>query len=191
MATDERANDGGATTLLGTGAVAGAAAYALGYLLTFVWQSGGVDERLRAFNFVAELLGGDVIPTWKGVAWLFYNAHFVSTNVPALAGSRTVNFISSGEFPALLYVVPPLFLGVAGLAAARYVAAADPGDGARAGATVAVGYLPLAVGVALASTYSVGENSLAPELLTAVLLAGVVYPLAFGALGGVLATALD
>jgi hypothetical protein len=49
---------------------------------------------------------------------------------------------------------------------------------------VVAGYLPLAVVGVFAFTVSIESASAAPDLAPAVLLAGVVYPLVFGTLGG-------
>ncbi|WP_418286213.1 transporter [Halorubrum sp. DTA46] len=176
------------------GAVGGTVAYVLGYLFAYVTQRGRVEEQLQGFNFFADLLGGDPIPAWQGVGWLFYNSHFVETEIPSLVGGvRSLSLIAEadGGSLTLLYAVPPLLLIVAGLAAARVAGAVEPADGARSGAFVVAGYLPLAVIGAFAFRYSVGEGVVAPDLITAALLAGVVYPVAFGAIGGAVATLLS
>jgi hypothetical protein len=170
------------------GAAAGAVAYLLGYLVTYAWQAPAVDESLEGINFVAELLGGQTVPTWKAVGWLYYNAHVVATRVPALGGGdRLVNFIDAADDGSLvlLYVLVPVVLILAGAAVARYGNADRPGSAAAAGAVVIVGYLPLAVVGAFVVGHSFGEGiRIAPDLVTAVALAGVVYPAFFGALGG-------
>ena len=172
------------------GAAAGAVAYLLGYLLTYAWQAPAVDESLQGINFVADLLGGATVPTWKGVGWLFYNAHVVSTRVPTMGGgARMVNFVSQSEEGALvlLYALAPVLLVLAGVAAARYGSADRPGTAAAAGATVVVGYLPLAiVGALLVGHTFGGDVRIAPDLITAVAVAGIVYPAFFGAVGGAL-----
>jgi hypothetical protein len=177
-----------------TGAAAGAVAYVLGYLFAYVTQSGAVEEQLAGFNVFADLFGGDPIPTWKAVGWLFYNGHFVDTQIPSLVGgSRMTNLIAQadGGTLTLLYVVPPVLLVVAGLAASRIAGATEPADGAKAGAFVIAGYLPLAVVGAFLFRHSVGGGTVAPALVTAVLLAGAVYPAALGAVGGAGATLLS
>ncbi|GAB3418743.1 hypothetical protein GCM10027435_19240 [Haloparvum alkalitolerans] len=169
---------------LAAGAAAGAAAYLLGYLVTYVWQSGSVEERLQGVNFLADLFGSDPIPVWKAVGWLFYNAHFVRTRFEGgLGGPRSENFIAAAEGGslALLYLVPVVLLVGAGLAVVALDGADEPADGALAGAAAVVGYLPLAVVGAFLFSY---DGSIAPDAVTAVLLAGVVYPLALGAVGG-------
>lgn len=176
------------------GAAAGAVAYVLGYLFAYVTQQNAVEEQLQGFNFFADLFGGDPIPTWQAVGWVFYNGHFVDTQVPALVGgARSLNLIAEAEGGSLtmLYVVPPLLLIAAGLAAGRLAGATEPTDGALTGALVLAGYLPLALIGAFAFRYSVGDGTVAPDTVTAVLLAGVVYPAVFGAIGGAVSTLLS
>ena len=188
MATIQTSDDS-VLSGVGGGAVAGAAAYVFGYLSTYVTQQNQVDEQLAGFNFLADLFGSDPIPAWQAVGWLFYNAHFVDTEIPSLVGSgRSLNLIAEadGGSLALLYVVPPLVLLVAGLAAGRLAGATTPVDGAKSGVLVLAGYLPLAVIGAFLFRYSVGDGSVAPDLITAVLLAGVVYPVVFAGAGGAL-----
>ncbi|MFC6730515.1 transporter, partial [Natronoarchaeum mannanilyticum] len=127
MATTERID----RRTIGLGAALGAAAYVLGYLVTYVTQRGSVEERFEGFNFVADLLGGDPIPAWKGVGWLFYNAHFVDTEIPGFGGTQTRNFVANadGGSLALLFLVPPLLLLGAGVVAATLSRAATAADG--------------------------------------------------------------
>lgn len=181
------------TSRLAAGTAGGITAYVLGYLAVYVTQRGRVDEQLRGFNALADLLGGDPIPAWQAVGWVFYNAHFVATELPApLGGVRTENFIASAESGALaaLYLVPLVSLVGAGLLTGRAANAETHTAGARAGGFVVVGYLPLAAVGAVAFSYSVGDGAIAPDLLTAVLLAGVVYPVALGGAGGAAAALL-
>lgn len=175
-----------------TGAAAGFGAFLLGYLVTYVWQASRVEDLLSGFNVVAQLFGGEPIPTWKGVAWLFYNAHFVATRLPGLGGPRTVNFIvqSDDGSLALLYAVPPVVLFLGGLLTAALARATDGRHGALAGVATVPGYLVSAIVVASLSAYAVGDASVGPVLVTATLLAGAVYPLVFGTLGGVAGSVL-
>jgi len=137
---------------------------------------------------VASLLGGQTVPTWKAVGWLFYNAHVVATRVPTVGGGeRVVNFIDAADDGSLvlLYALVPVLLVLAGAAVARYGKADRPGTAAAAGASVVVGYFPLAVvgEFAFAHTFAEGVR-VAPDPVTAVALAGIVYPAFFGAVGG-------
>lgn len=173
----------------GVAAASGAAAYVLGYLFVYVTQRNWVDEQLRTINVVADLFGGDPIPSWQGVGWLFYNAHFVDTQIPALGGTRVENFIAAADDGSLtlLYLVPPLLLVAAGFATAYLAKARNPGESAPLGGLIVAGYLPLAILGAFAFRYAVGDGAVTPDLLTAVILAGVVYPVAFGSAGGAIA----
>jgi hypothetical protein len=175
------------------GAAGGVAAYVLGYLIVFVTQRGRVGESLRGINFVADLVGGDPIPPWKAVGWVFYNAHVVATEVPTpLGGVRVVNFIAESDAGSLttMYLVPPVLLLVAGLLVGRLAGVTEPVEGARAGGLVVAGYLPVALAGVFVVGYAIGDATIAPILPTAGLLAGVVYPAVFGASGGAAAALL-
>ena len=173
----------------GAAAGTGVAAYLLGYLITYVWQSGSVEERLEGYNALASLFGGEPVTVWQGVGWLFYNAHFVNTRIDALGGTQSQSFIGGdGGATVLLYLVPIVLLLAAGLLTARAADATDPSAGATAGAAVAIGYFPLALIGRFLFSY---QGSAAPALVTAALLAGLVYPLLLGAVGGVFASAFD
>lgn len=177
------------TTVL-HGAVTGLVAFLLGYVLTYAWKAPAIEEALGGINAITELLGGQTIPTWKAVGWLFFNAHVVATRVPILGGgTRLVNFIDASDDGSLvlLYVLVPVLLALAGAVVARYGRSDSFGSAAAAGATIVVGYLPVVVVAALLFGHVLGGDvRVAPDLVTAVGLAGVVYPAFFGAVGGVL-----
>lgn len=175
---------------VGTGAAAGVGAYLLGYLVTYVWQSDNVREMMRGINVFLEFFGGEPIPAWKAVGWLFYNAHFVAVTHPTFGpGRASRNFIASGDAPVLLYAVP-LVLVATIAAVVAYTADADgPVAGGLAGTTVAVGYLPLAIVGVVLFRATRGDATIAVDPVTGVLLAGLVYPLVVGGIGGVLGSA--
>ena len=169
---------------MGIGAAAGALAWLLAYLLTYVVASGRIREFQGSFlGQVADLFGLEV-PTWKVVGWVFYNAHFVDTAAGGGAGSAVGG---DGGFTALLYVVPPLVLLAAGLAVGRAAGNGDAATGALAGASVLLGYLPLSVLGTFLFEATLAGTTVGPSLLPAILLAGVLYPAAFGAAGAGLA----
>lgn len=175
------------------GALAGVGAWSLGYLIVYIWKAEAVSEALRGVGFVSQLLGGEAIPAWKGVSWLFLNAHFVATQFPTIAGgTRTANFVTGEDGSTLLLALPPLLLVAAGLLAA-YGRRGSLGERAKAGATVALGYLPISAVVALLTSHAIGNTDVAisADPVTAVLLAGVVYPVIFGAVGGAASGALE
>lgn len=177
------------------GATAGLVSFGVGYVLTYAWRAPAVAESLRGLNVLAQLLGIDTIQTWKGVAWLFYGAHGVATRIPTAAGgTRLVNLVEqSGDGTvALLYVLVPVLLLLAGVATARFHGTRSAREGALVGATVVVGYLlPAAVGTVL-TAHTIGDTggTIAPDPVTGIILAGVIYPVVFGALGGAVSSLL-
>ncbi|MFC7098423.1 transporter [Halobaculum marinum] len=182
----ERVRGIGERVSLAGGAVAGVGAYLIGYLATYVTQSGAVRDRLAGLNALASLFGGDPVAAWQGVGWYFYNAHFVATVVPSFGGTRTVDLIASADASVgYLYVLPPLALFVAGAAVAFLDGASDPTDGALAALGVVPAYFVLALAGAFLFAYGAGDaGSVHPEYVTAALLAGLVYPVVFGGIGG-------
>lgn len=186
-------SDGVTYRTLACGSLAGVGAWLLGYLAVYVWQADAVSEALRGVGFVSQILGGEAIPAWKGVSWLFLNAHFVATQLPTIAGgTQTTNFVTGEEGSTLLLALPPLLLVIAGLAVS-YGRRGPVSERAKVGATVAFGYLPTSALVALLGTHSIGdaEAAISADPVTAVLLAGVVYPVVFGAVGGAASRALE
>lgn len=165
-------------------AAAGAGAWVFGYLLTYALA--GSEVKNAGAVRLAEAVTGDQV-AWKVIGWLFYNAHMVEVTVDVpVFGANAVNFIaeSDGGGAVLLYLLPPLVLLCAGALAARLAGASGAESGAKAGALVVAGYLPLAVvGVFLFGVGS-GDASAAPNLPMAVFLAGLVYPAVFGGAGG-------
>lgn len=170
------------------GAGAGAAAWLLGYLCTYVLT--GTDVENAPLRQVIEQFGGD-LPTWKVVGWAFFNAHFVDTLVAEPFGGPT-SFVGGEQgFTSLLFLLPPALLSIAGLALVRYRETSDPTDAALVGSTVVVGYFVFSIAGAVLVATPGGE--IRPNPLTSVLVAGVVYPVLFGAAGGAIgaATAAD
>lgn len=152
---------------------------------------------------LASLVGAEIAPsTWAG--WLWSNAHFVRV-VEWSYPTSTVgvpNLLVAGDASWLaLFAVPPLFLAVAGALAARRESAGTVAElpvirltlpaGAVRGMGLWVGYLP---SVVLASfrfsmpTAHAALAPLAPGLVGTVVVAGFLYPLGFGGLGGWLGT---
>ncbi|WP_256684422.1 hypothetical protein [Halococcus qingdaonensis] len=176
------------------GALVGAAAYLLGYLLTYLLTISRVRSELSRMNVDAtlSLLGGSGVAPWKVTGWFFYGAHFVDVSVTSSAMdlSTDVVEVSAGGWRTLLFALPPLLLLVAGALAAHRAGARRVSIAAAAGGTILPGYFALAfVGVFLTQVTvliaAVGPN------LTPALVAGVVYPLVFGPLGGAVLVAVQ
>lgn len=179
----------------------GVAAYLLGYLpaylvaatnraalgrVTLRPATAGVDPAPLAEVF------GSVPPTWTLGGWLLHNANRAAVSLPAAGaqngvfGPTNVDLVAALGGPALLlYPVPPLLLVGAGYLAMEWgdVGSSTPWVG---GASVAAGYLPAMLLGCLVFTAGVGRVAASPDGVTTVL-AGIAYPVAFGALGGTLA----
>lgn len=167
-------------------AVAGVLAWVVGYLFTYLLVASDIRE--SGLNQFAQTFGdGDA--TYELVGWVFFNSHFVDAIIDAgFFGSGTANFVGGEDgFSVVLYAIPVLLLVAAGLAVGRYQGATSANDGAIAGALVVPGYLVLSIVGAFLFRVDAGGATGEPDLLPAVLLAGLVYPLVFGAIGGVVA----
>ncbi|PSP96536.1 hypothetical protein BRC94_12105 [Halobacteriales archaeon QS_5_70_17] len=138
------------------GGAAGAAAWLLGYSITYLAAADRVER----------------------------NAHFADVRVRGMGGARTFDLLSrAGSQADLLYLLPPLALLAAGAVAAAGVR--TPRAGAIGGAATTAGYLLATVAAALVSNHEFGGGIAAGVPLgPALLLAGVAYPLVFGTAGG-------
>ncbi len=173
------------------GAVGGLLAYALGYLVTYLWQAPSVRETLSTINTIIELVGGETIPVWKAIGWVFYNAHAVELQVPALgAGTATRTLVGNGGAPSLLFAVPPLVLVFVGAALAWVTEAEDLTEGLATGAALVLGYVLLAIVGAFLFRYTIQDAFIGPMTVHSVVLAGTVYPAIFAGLGGAVAGAI-
>jgi len=169
-----------------TGALAGVVAWLLGYVCTYLIA--GTRIRESALNQVLQFFDG--ASTYKLVGWVFFNSHFVETVFQGLPFAAAANAVGGENgFTVLLFVVPPALLVGAGLAVGRYQGVETPETGGLAGLTVFPGYLVLVFLGAVLFVVSAGPASARPDLLFAVVLAGLVYPAVFGGLGGALAGA--
>lgn len=167
-------------------AVAGIVTWLLGYAFTYVLV--GTDVRESRLNRFVEAFEGEPA-TYELVGWVFYNTHLVDVVYEGFGGVFLPASYVGGEdgFTAVLYVVPPALLVGAGLAIGRYQGGTETNDGAVAGALVLPGYLVCSIAGAFLFEVSTTGTTGAPDLPAAFFLAGLVFPLVFGALGGVLA----
>lgn len=163
------------------GSVAGAVAFVLGYLLAYLTAADVAQVAARGFEPLANA-GGRFVPAWKAAGWAFLDAHFVGTTFPGGA----VNQVSMASVD-FLYLIPIGLLLVAGGGLAYRDASGDPRRGTIVGMTVVFGYLPLAVLFSVLTQHA----NVRPSLLRALVVAGLLYPVAFGAIGGVLAAVAD
>ena len=178
------------------GAIAGAVAWIASYVLTAVVVLARIEnsELGEISDSVGD--GGSGIDF---IGWVFFNSHFVDTVVEAdvlgFGGSTTVSFIGGDGFTPLLYLIPMALLIASGLAVGRSQDVVGTAEGAVAGVFVLPSYLVLsAIGAVVfrVSAEALGSSfNGQPELLPAILLAGIVFPAVFGALGGIVAANTD
>lgn len=168
------------------GALGGAGAYLLGYLLTYLWKAQEYRDAFARIQPLVELFGGETLAPWKIIGWLYYSAHFVESRVAVGPMTTYVDFVVQGEVNLeVLYVVPPLLLLVAGYLVARRTGNSETvANGAQAGVLVMIGYLVLV----LVGVFAFQVSGSGPDLVPALLLAGIVYPLVFGGIGGAAAS---
>lgn len=171
---------------LPTGAVFGALAFVVGYLLTVLLTA-----------VAGGLIGSRDPLALSGL--VFYGAHFVVGAVDWPTGAQAMYALDeiSSTIPKLVYYLVPVgVLTGTGYLLVNRLPQRDsltPRSGAKAGMSIVVGYLPLVVvGALLISTRVVSATTFESafwrvNLVSAVVLAGLVYPLALGALGGYLA----
>lgn len=197
---------------LGFGALYGAIAYVLGVVATFALVA--IDDNLGAETVSGfQLDGGPSDIGFAGLdpsaldfaGWIFYNAHFVETiqrseasNADGRIGlEQNGNILSdvTTQIPEVVYyLVPVLVLTAAGYLLARQLAPENSIDGVLAGSSLAVGYFPLVIlgSVFFRQTQSVTISgvefsvTVAPNLAMAIIIAGIVVPVMFGAIGGLL-----
>jgi hypothetical protein len=179
------------------GAATGTVAYVVGMILTLFLLT--VDQE---FEFAGSGFGGlqlVEVSRLDQVGWFFYSAHFASIeeSVSALGEtqSQTTNILADAatQFPAVVYhLVPMVVLVVAGFVVASVLDTYNPsvGDCAQAGATLFAGYLPLTVAGTVVFEVSVsgagaGGITIGPDLISSVVLVGFLFPVLFGAIGGV------
>lgn len=168
------------------GALGGAGAYLLGYVITYLWKAQEYRDAFARIQPLVEVFGGETPAPWKIIGWLYYSAHFVESRVAVGPVTAYVDLVAQGEGSLeVLYVVPPLLLLVAGFLVARRTGDRETlVDGAQAGALVVGGYLVLV----LIGVFAFQVSGSGPDLVPSLLLAGLVYPLVFGAIGGALAS---
>lgn len=168
--------ESGGTATVVYGAIVGISVYIVGYLLTYATAASAVNRAAQGNARLADA-GAAFAPAWKAVGWVFYDAHLVGTRLPNASGHVNLVGLSGVQF---LYLVPPLLLLAAGGTVAYLTGVDHPKAGVQAGLTIAIGYLLFAIIGAILVSF-VGIQ---PDLLRAAVVAGIVYPVAFGAIGG-------
>lgn len=192
----------------------GARAFLGGYLLVAVAQvidavillqrlGISVDDLVQAYTRGAgggsdAAAGETLVLLGKVIGWIFFNAHQVpivnssgnggSVNMLAQMGQTSMNPIP----PIVYYAIPPVVLAIGGYTVARSVETPTAVSGAKPGAAVAIGYIPMALIGAFLVRISVSgfqaSGWVGPALGTAVVLTGV-WAVVCGGVGGVVAGA--
>ena len=189
------------------GFVGGVLAFVLGFVATALLTE--ADENLElAEDLIASTGPGGVavsefLPEWyQVVSWVFLENHQVSVSVSVREelGGDFVGEYTETLLPAAseLQLLPPLLLAAAGFLVARRYSRTGFADAALAGATVVIGYLPGILALLYVASFEVVVPvfdavvlEVSPALAQTVLIAGLAYPLVFGALGGLLAFAIE
>lgn len=173
------------------GAVNGAVAYVAGLIAAIALYAMLGLKPLAQLVFIS--IGR---PGLEGAAFAYYGGHFVQISTDGDRTNYAFEFASNGSLYVLLVATVLVSVGY-------YLGSADgldsPRERAAAGATLVLGYLPLA---ALGATYFEYSRQSAPRygeagslvmelpLGRSVVLAGLVVPVLGGAAGGLLADRL-
>jgi hypothetical protein len=204
MARNKRRGSGSSSLTdrvpLKLGAVFGVGTYVVGFIVTFVLVQ--IDSELDASEFDGLFGLSPDVSSLDLAGWVFYNAHFVDTEFSASGGdgsnseSSRIIAENSTQIPEVVfYIVPILLLVGAGYLLVQQEYVTEGVDAALSGGSLVIGYLPLAViGTFLftaSNSTSVAESevtiSFGPATGTGILLAGIIFPLVLGAVGGLIA----
>lgn len=154
-----------------------------------VSPGGAVAEPLTEFVALGQL------PDWEFAGVVLFNAQFAAFEVPvqAFEGGQSVtqgvNFLTAeGGLFVLAFAIPVAAYVVTGALAARSALRAGRHNPGLKAAMQFTGVLPLAVAGMIAFGLSVG-GSTGPSLLWTPVLAGFVYPVVCGYIGGRLGAA--
>lgn len=163
------------------GAIGGALAFIVGYLITWIVAGAKVSRLVVSGPF------GGGIPDWKANLWVFLDSHFVGTRTPQVTGPGGSPTVGDGLVDTVgvlgieyLYLLPVLVLLATGAVLAWRADVTSPREGLVAGMAVAIGYV---VGAVLAMMVA-QQTGVGPSPLRSFVIAGGVYPTALGAVGG-------
>ena len=189
----------------GRSAAWGVVGFLIAYVISFglvAWQrsaltagltvspgGGAVEEPLTEFVALGQL------PDWELAGVVLFNAQFAAFEVPVRvfegrqSVTQSVNFLTAEGGPFLLAFAIPIaaYVGTGALAA-RSALRAGRRNPELTAAMQFTGILPLAIAGTVAFGLSAG-GSTGPSLLWTPVLAGFVYPVACGYLGGRIGTA--
>jgi len=174
------------------GFVAGIGAFAAGYLFTYARKSG---EALDAVGSLPSQISSTPEP-WQAVGWVFMAMHHATVEVTGSAGSRSVSeSLSAGALEEQwMLLVPAIALVFAGYWVVTRAPDHANVSGAKAGASVAAGYLVCVVAIAFLSKWTLSTTmfgksvsmAIGPKFVESTIVAGIGYPVVLGAVGGVI-----
>lgn len=162
---------------LARSAVAGIAAYLGGYALLYLW-------------FLTQGRTASEAVDWQWVGWIFYHGQFVPLDVTAGTTSPGGAAVAEAGLGDASNVVPGFLLGTAAVAIAGFLlvrarAVVDPRGAAATGASLVLGYFPLAaLGLLLFPGVLPNGIRVSPNPLWGFLITGLAVPILVGALGG-------
>lgn len=156
------------------GVAVGAAAWIVGIVLTFILGQAGISQVL---SLIIGFLGftGALVSYWAFHNW------FIGSGATQAGGF------------ALFTLVPIILLVISGYYVASKERLASSGDAFKTGASVAVGYFILAVLTIVYLMTMGGSGSgvqLNLDLAIGLLIAGVIFPVVFGGIGGAIADSM-
>jgi len=162
---------------LGIGAAVGAIAFIANYVVMYLFVTiDGVETSDEG---------------WKLVGNFLYNAQFVDTEF----SGGSINYVSgsietevASTIPSFVYNLAPIIVLVAvGFFVAQQAQAMDLGSSVAAAVSIVPGTLVLSIVGVFLFEFGQGDASASPELMTGVLLVGIVIPAVAGAIGGAIA----
>lgn len=173
------------------GTALGALAALLGYATTYLLRQDAIEASTvaPAGRFTAREAGP---AAWQVAGWLWVGAHHVALR--ASKGTMVDGYelpvapTATDPWASFLFVLPPVALTVAGALAAG--STDMPRNATRRGAGVVGGYLLAAAGSLYAFRWTGVyrfdgmHRVVVPEAVPTLLVLGVAFPVAFGALGG-------
>jgi len=171
-----------------TGAKFGAIAYIIGLVTTIILSL--IDSEIELSELQRRGAEGYAHGPLDFFSHMYSSAHFVDLKVSGAGQEVTRNIIA--ETPTSLpdvmyYAVPVVILFISGHYLVQKYHANDEKVAAKIGATIVVGYLPMALITryifTVEGTFEFQIVTFAPELTMTVMTA-VIYPVIFGGLGG-------
>ncbi|MFC7194199.1 hypothetical protein ACFQL4_05215 [Halosimplex aquaticum] len=191
------------TDSIARGVVTGALTFLIGWGLTVgrSFARAGRDDQWRAY-LVQAGPGGEASVAFDPGAfrmgtWQFHRRHgggvefkYVESVTDGIDALSLPSLMSGPSGFDLLFVPVAVLLAVAGAVVACRAAKQDLRSAVVQGATVALGYLPLSLVTALVVTETTTGSIRAVvgvDFVDAFLLTGLAFPVAFGAIGGVIA----